>query len=128
MSVTGIMIFAVVAAILAGQLKTLKTGFDNYLGLAACLVILFFIVTKLSVIIDIIERLQTYIGIDREYVEILLKIVGISYITQFASDMCKESGYGAIGNQVQVFGKVAVMAISMPIVLALMDTISYLLK
>ena len=59
--------------------------------------------------------------------EILLKIVGISYITQFSSDMCKECGYGAIGNQIQIFGKLAVMTISMPIVLALIDTITYML-
>ena len=127
MGIVGIMIFAVMSAILASQLKVLKGNFDTYIIIAACLVILFYILTKLTAIVDVITRLQSYISIDWEYMEILLKIVGISYITQFSSDMCKECGYGAIGNQIQIFGKLAVMTISMPIVLALIDTITYML-
>ncbi|MFQ9933591.1 MAG: SpoIIIAC/SpoIIIAD family protein [Lachnospiraceae bacterium] len=127
MGIVGIMIFAVMSAILASQLKVLKGNFDTYIIIAACLVILFYILTKLTAIVDVITRLQSYISIDWAYMEILLKIVGISYITQFSSDMCKECGYGAIGNQIQIFGKLAVMTISMPIVLALIDTITYML-
>lgn len=127
MGIVGIMIFAVMSAILASQLKVLKGNFDTYIITAACLVILFYILTKLTAIVDVITRLQSYISIDWAYMEILLKIVGISYITQFSSDMCKECGYGAIGNQIQIFGKLAVMTISMPIVLALIDTITYML-
>ena len=127
MGIVGIMIFAVMSAILASQLKVLKGNFDTYIIIAACLVILFYILTKLTAIVHVITRLQSYISTDWAYMGILLKIVGISYITQFSSDMCKECGYGAIGNQIQIFGKLAVMTISMPIVLALIDTITYML-
>ncbi len=127
MGVTGVMLFAVMAAILASQLKMLKSNFDTYMMVAACLVILFFILAKLNIIVDVIAKLQSYISIDWSYMEILLKITGISYITQFASDMCKECGYATIGNQIQIFGKIAVMTVSMPIVLALIDTVTYML-
>lgn len=127
MEIMGIMIFAVVAALMAGQLKALKSGFDTYLAIAACIVLLFYILAKLSVIVEMIEKLQGYINISWDYMEILLKIVGISYITQLSSDMCKECGYGTIGNQIQIFGKIAVMTVSMPIVLALIETITYML-
>lgn len=127
MSLVGIMIFAVVASILAGQIKGVKSGFDTYIAVAACLVILGFILSKLTVVVNIIERLQSYISIDWTYMEILLKIVGISYITQFSSDICRECGYNAIGSQIQIFGKISVMLVSMPVVLALIETIEYLL-
>lgn len=121
------MIFAVVASVLAGQIKGVKSGFDTYIAVAACLVILGFILSKLTVVVNIIERLQSYISIDWTYMEILLKIVGISYITQFSSDICRECGYNAIGSQIQIFGKISVMLVSMPVVLALIETIEYLL-
>ncbi len=127
MSLVGIMIFAVVASVLAGQIKGVKSGFDTYIAVAACLVILGFILSKLTVVVNIIERLQSYISIDWTYMEILLKIVGISYITQFSSDICRECGYNAIGSQIQIFGKISVMLVSMPVVLALIETIEYLL-
>lgn len=128
MSLVGIMIFAVVASILAGQIKGVKNGFDTYIAVAACLVILGFILSKLSVVVNVIERLQGYIAIDWTYMEILLKIVGISYITQFSADICKECGYNAISSQIQIFGKISVMLVSMPVVLALIETIEYLLS
>lgn len=128
MSLVGIMIFAVVASILAGQIKSVKSGFDTYIAVAACLVILGFILSKLSVVVNVIERLQSYIAIDWTYMEILLKIVGISYITQFSADICKECGYNAISSQIQIFGKISVMLVSMPVVLALIETIEYLLS
>lgn len=127
MSLVGIMIFAVVASVLAGQIKGVKSGFDTYIAVAACLVILGFILSKLTVVVNIIERLQSYISIDWTYMEILLKIVGISYITQFSSDICRECGYNAIGSQIQIFGKISVMLVSMPVVLALIETIEYML-
>lgn len=127
MSLVGIMIFAVVASILAGQIKGVKSGFDTYIAVAACLVILGFILSKLSVVVNVIERLRSYIAIDWTYMEILLKIVGISYITQFSADICRECGYSSIGSQIQIFGKISVMLVSMPVVLALIETIEYLL-
>ncbi len=127
MEITGIMIFAVITSIMASQIKTIKGNFDTYIIVAACLFILFYIITKLTVIINVIEKLQAYLNLDWAYMVILFKVVGISYLTQFTSDICKECGYGAIGNQIQIFGKITVLAISMPIILALIDTISYLL-
>lgn len=128
MGLVGIMVFAVAAAILAGQLKSVKSGFDTYLAAAACIVILFYIISKLGAVLEAVEKLKSYIDIDWAYMEILLKIVGISYIAQFSSDICRECGYASIGSQIQIFGKIAVMAVSMPIVTALIDTISYMLQ
>lgn len=53
-----------------------------------------------------------------------MKIIGITYIAEFASDICKDAGHAAIANQIQIFGKLSVLAVSMPIVLALLETIN----
>lgn len=127
MEITGVMIFACAAAILAGQLKFMKSGIESYIVLTAGLIIIFYILGKLEVVIAIVEKLQSYVNIQWEYIEVMLKIVGISYITQFASDMCKDCGYGTIAGQIQIFGKLAVVTISMPIVLALIETVVYIL-
>lgn len=57
----------------------------------------------------------------------LLKITGITYIAEFASGLCKDAGYGAIGGQIEIFGKLSILAVSMPIVLALLETLKRLL-
>lgn len=127
MGIVGVMIFAVMAAITATLIKGNKNSFDVYIAVAACLIILGFIYTRLKGVIEKLTDLTDYINLDEGYLEILLKIVGISYLAQFSSDICKECGYSTIANQIQIFGKVTVMLISMPVIMALVQTVEYLL-
>ena len=63
------------------------------------------------------------IPVENTYLNILLKMVGITYIGQFSAGLCKDAGYSSIANQIEVFGKLSVMAVSMPVVVALLETI-----
>lgn len=68
------------------------------------------------------------IRINRIYLTTLLKIAGITYIAEFSSGICKDAGFGSIGSQIEIFGKLSILAVSMPIVLALLETLqSFLL-
>ena len=51
-------------------------------------------------------------------------IIGITYIGQFSSAICKDAGYQMIGTQIDLFCKLSVMVLSMPVLLAILDTIS----
>ena len=53
-----------------------------------------------------------------------MKIVGVSYIAEFASHVCRDAGYGAVGSQIEIFGKLTVLAVSMPILTALLETLN----
>ena len=53
----------------------------------------------------------------------LMKMIGITYVAQFASEICKDAGYGAVGTQIEMFGKVSILFVSMPIMMALLETI-----
>ena len=46
-----------------------------------------------------------------------------SYIGQFSSGICKDAGYGSIGAQIEIFTKLYIMVLSMPVLLALMEAI-----
>ena len=58
------------------------------------------------------------------YLTVLVKIIGITYIGQFSSAICKDAGYQMIGTQIDLFCKLSVMVLSMPVLLAILDTIS----
>ena len=92
-------------------------------GYWECAFRVFLAVGKLSYLFQTILNLKAYLPMDSSYVETLLKMVGIAYIGEFSSGICKDAGYGAIGGQIELFSKLAIMAVSMPIMLALMETI-----
>ena len=77
----------------------------------------------METIFQAIRRIQELIRTDRIYRKTLIKMNGITYIAEFASGICKDAGYGAIGSQIEIFGKLSILAVSMPIMLALLETL-----
>lgn len=127
MSVLTIGILGIAGALLAVELKGLKGEYGIYLVAAVGLVIFFYGITKLKTVIETIRQVQSYIRLNRMYLEVLLKMIGITYIAEFSSGICKDAGYGSLGSQIEIFGKVSVLAVSMPILLALLDTVQQFL-
>lgn len=70
-----------------------------------------------------LETLKNYIALKDSYLSILLKIIGITYIADFSSNVCKDAGYSAIAGQIEIFGKISIFVVSAPVLMALLDTI-----
>lgn len=109
--------------LMALQLKALKPDYSVYLCLGVSLLIFSFVAEKLSAIVDGIRILQTYLPLKAGYIQILMKIMGITYIAELASDLCKDAGYQTVAGQIQIFGKLSILAVSIPVLTALLDTI-----
>lgn len=109
--------------LMALQLKALKPDYSVYLCLGVSLLIFSFVAEKLSVIMDGLWAVQECLPLKEGYIQILMKIIGITYIAEFASDLCKDAGYQTVAGQIQIFGKLSVLAVSIPVLTALLDTI-----
>lgn len=74
-------------------------------------------------IADMIRLVSSEIENADAYIYTLLRIVGISYISEFCGEICKDAGYVSIGKGVETAGKFSVLLIGMPIFLNLIDVI-----
>lgn len=117
-------IIGIVGILIATQLKGTKMEFGIYIALATSVIIFFYAISKLEIIIETIDKIGGYIEINNVYITTLIKMIGITYIAEFSSSICKDAGYQAISNQIEVFGKLSILAVSMPILLALLETIN----
>lgn len=113
----------IAGVLLALQIKAVKPEFAVYLSIATSVFLLFLAVQRLEVVVESVKLIQSAISIQSSYIQVLLKIIGITYISEFASDICRDAGYAAIAGQIGVFSKLSILAVSMPIVTALLDTI-----
>lgn len=113
----------ITSVLLALQLKGLKGEYASYLVMAAGVFIFFYGVGKLENILEALKKVQSYIRADPVYLTTLLKMAGITYVSEFASGICRDAGYGSLGNQIEIFGKLSILGISMPILLALFQTL-----
>ena len=116
-------ILGIAAVVFAVQLKALRPEYSVYIILTAGIVIAFLGISKLEVILDTAKTIGDYIGMKHIYMGTLLKMVGITYIAEFAAGICKDAGYSALATQVEMFGKLSILAVSAPVILALLETI-----
>ncbi len=116
-------IIGVAGALLAIQFKSQKAEYGIYISISLSLLIFFCILDHLETIIRMIRTIGTYISMDTVYIGTLLKMLGITYIAEFSSSICKDAGYQTIAGQIEIFGKLAVLVLSMPILMALLDTV-----
>lgn len=127
MSFFGLAVIAVISALMAVYFKSIKSEYGLFISLGICILAMIFGVSKLKYFVEIIETIRLYIGLDMVYIEIILKIIGISYVAEFATDVCKDCGYSSMANQIQVVGKLTVLCISMPVIMTLLETINGIL-
>ena len=123
MNIIQVGILGVAGILLAAQLKQEKSGVAVYLSIGISLLIFFGILDSLEVLVATVKDISHFIQIDSSYIVTLIKMLGITYIAEFSAGLCKDAGYSAIATQIEMFGKLSILAISAPILLALFETI-----
>lgn len=117
----------VLGVLLAIKLKSIGSPIWVYLSLTLSVFVLFYILNRLSFVMDFLDGVMGDIGLESGYFEILIKIVGISYLCEFTANICRESGFLAVASQIEIGGKLTMMVMSMPILLAIVEAITSVL-
>ena len=116
-------VIGIVTILLAILLKSHKNEYAFYVSAAGCVLMLFLAADRLSGIIGIVNRIYSEISIDSMYIEILLKMLGIAFVAEFTSGICKDAGFASVGMFVELVGKLSILLTSAPILEALLDVI-----
>lgn len=127
MDVVRIGMMGIAGVLLAVLLKKEKSEYGILISMVVCMVIFFFFIHKMEVILAFVERLESMLSIDSSYIALILKMIGIAYVAGFAMDVCKDAGYGAIGNQIEMFAKLSILASSLPVLLTFLEVIGNIL-
>ena len=122
MTIVGIAAAGLAAVLLAVQLKSVKSEYGVYLVMAAGVFIFLYGCSKFRVILETLELIRSNIQVERVYLDTIVKMIGIAYVAEFAAGICKDAGYGAVGSQIEMFGKLTILAVSMPVFVGLIET------
>ena len=120
-------VLGIIIVILALQLKNIKSEYSVVIMIVGCVIIFFYSISGIIKVVEILKKIINDTGINDEQIIILLKIMGISYIAEFVSDIAKDSGYSALSNQIQIYGKITILVVSVPILESLINCLNVLL-
>ena len=116
-----VVLIGLVAVFAILLLKVGKPEFAMAVSLAACVLILLFAGGTLTTVIGDLQNLFQYVSLPDGYLKILF---GVAYLAEFGSALCKDAGQSAVSGQIELVGKLAILAISMPVVTSLFETIN----
>lgn len=109
-----ITIIAVTTALLSLVLKQYRPEYAPFLQLGAGVGIIILLLTNFNEISDSVRGLTSVSGIDSSSFKSMWKVLGIALITQFASDLCRDSGESALAGNVELAGKWLILLYSLP--------------
>ena len=123
MDILQISVIAIVGIVTAIVLKGYKPEFSIFIIIALS----FFLAAKgigiLSEVKAELELIQSFYQENQYYYRILFKIVGITYLCEFTSGICKDAGYQSVSGQVELLGKMLFLVSGMPVLLAIVETL-----
>ena len=107
--------------------KQIKPEFAVLVLIAGSIIMLCYLFNYFTNILGVFDKIISKTGINAELFSIILKIVGIGYLIEFAANICSESGHPAIADKIVLGGKLIILTVSMPIITNLLDIIVELL-
>lgn len=128
MSIVQIGVLGIVGTLVAVQFKSGKSEYGIYISVGLSLIIFFSIISRLNIILDAIKQIGESINLNSTYAGMLIKMLGITYVAEFSSGICKDAGYSVIASQIEVFSKLAILAMGMPVIMALLEVIGEFLS
>lgn len=115
--------FVFIALFLYLFFKERRSDISILILLAAGVLVFLFCLNQISEIISFLKTISEKAGIDIVYLGIVLKILAISYIASFASEICKDAGAGSLASKVEFSGKIFILVLAIPILMAVLDSI-----
>lgn len=124
MNIFKIVGFGIISVSLIIILKNQKPEMALMCVVTASIIMLLFIVDELTSVIELLNRLIENSSIDINFLKIILKVVGISYIVEFGKNICNDAGESSIANKIEIAGKVIIVSLSIPIITSLLEIVS----
>lgn len=121
LKIAGLALLGVFTAVL---LKSGKTEYGTLLGLVMALLVCGYVVVNLLEVIAVVEEMWSRVSKDKGFLHILLRVIGITYISDITANICRECGYTALAGQVMIAGKVGVMLSGFPVFMELLEFVA----
>ncbi len=114
---------ALLATFLATIVKEQKPNFAFLLIIFVGCSIFLLLVEQISNIIKMLLAIAQQAKVNMVYLEIILKIIGVAYVAEFASQITKDAGQGTLASKIELAGKIIILAMAIPILTVMIETI-----
>jgi stage III sporulation protein AD len=123
MEIVKVVAFAFIALSIVMVLRRTDGTLAVQVSTAAGVIIFLFMITQITSILQLLQQLALKANIDYVYLNTVFKILGIAYLTSFTAEICKDAGEGNIASKVEFAGKILILVLAIPILMAVLQSI-----
>lgn len=109
--------------VIATSVKRERAEMSVIIGIAAAMMIFGYVLSQIHLVIEFLSSILAKVSFEESYFHQLLKMLGIAYAADFASSICKDSGYQSVSGMIELFAKISIVALSIPGIMFLVDTL-----
>ena len=113
--------FACAAALLSFTLRAAHRQAGAAAAMAAGLMLFFFALTYIAPAVEALKTLSERAGVGRQTVTLLLKLMAMAYVTEFAVQACRDAGEEGLAGKAALCGKMLLMAQTLPLITEIGD-------
>ena len=128
MSVYAIVGISAIIAVLSISLKKYSPEYSMLMIIMTGIFLIFNILKMLDPVFSEIKKLSENLGIFKDHIFILLKVLAISFLTQFSSDTCIDAGQTSLASKIEIAGKVLILSASLPLLKEIINIIVSLVR
>lgn len=74
-------------------------------------------------LIALLRETAEQAGVGSGYFAVVLKVIGIAYLTQFGAQLCADAGEGAVAAKIELAGKILMMTAAVPVLTGLLEMV-----
>ena len=116
-------ILRIAGTLLAVQFKSSRPEYGIYLAVTVSILIFAGILGRCSALLDAVREIGALFGGSEGYITTLIKMIGITYTSELAASICRDAGYQTIAVQIELFGKLMLLTLCIPVILTVFRTI-----
>ncbi len=128
MNIAQVVGFALTCSLLLVLLRQGSASIALLLSVAASGVMLTAVVSHLPPVLKALETLSTRAGVESLYIGTVLRVIAVAYIVDFGSQLCRDAGEGTMAKNLQLVGKIMIVVMAVPIIIAVADVIIGLME
>ncbi|MDY4741626.1 MAG: stage III sporulation AC/AD family protein [Lachnospira sp.] len=105
-----------------------STGSD----IGVCISVFLSVCTAMIVfsgLMNIYSKINVFTSeINEGYIKLIIKVIGISYVTEISSNICKENGFSALASIMEIYARISIVGMCLPVVITLFQMVSQCLS
>ncbi len=123
MEIVQVVALGLIAVVFTLFLKETKPELAVFLSITAGVIIILYLISPIARVLHILQEITVRANINILYLDTLLKIMGIAYISEFGAQLCRDAGEGATAGKIEFAGKILILVLAIPLVVVVLETI-----